>query len=65
MTPHQYAKQQLTAGKFPSMPVLHVAGSYYLCDSDWNILRGSKTYTSQDAAIADRSKILDRARRGI
>lgn len=63
MKPIQYAKQQIAAGKFPNMPVYAVAGSFYLCDADWNILAGSKTYNSQDAAMSDRSRILDRARK--
>ena len=61
MTPAKYARAEIAAGRFPNMPVLHVAGSFYLCDGDWNILKGGKTYTSQDAATKDRSKIIERA----
>lgn len=64
MTPFQYARKELAAGRFPSLLVNElVAGSVYLCDADWNVLKGSKTYTSRDAACADRSRILDRARK--
>lgn len=62
MSPFQYAKQEAAEGRFPCMPIYAVAGSYYLCDSDWNILAGGKTYASENAAMADRSRILDRAR---
>jgi hypothetical protein len=62
MTPTQYAKQEFRAGRFPSMPVYGVGGAFYLCDNDWNILKGGKAYVAKDIAIADRSKILDRAR---
>jgi hypothetical protein len=65
MTPTQYAKQQFTAGRMVNMPVYDVAGSFYLCDADWNILPGSKTYATKDAAVMDRSRILDRARKHI
>jgi hypothetical protein len=65
MKPIKYAKQQIEAGKFPSMPVYEVAGSFYLCDTDWNILSGGKAYASKDAAINDRSKIIERATRNI
>lgn len=61
MTPVQYAKQEIAEGRFPSMPVYEVAGSFYLCDADWHVLAGSKAYTSRMAAESDRSKIVDRA----
>lgn len=63
MTPLQYAKSEILAGRFPSMPIEYVAGSFYLCDRDWNILKGSKSYPSRDHAMHDRSKILDRAQK--
>lgn len=63
MSPIQYAKQERAAGRFPVMPIYEVAGSFYLCDSDWNILADGKRYASQDAAMSDRSRILDRARK--
>jgi len=61
MTPVQYAKQELIAGRIVNMPVYGVAGSYYLCDAEWNILPGGKTYDSEWAAITDRSKIIEKA----
>jgi hypothetical protein len=61
MTPAQYAKQELSAGRMVNMPIYSVAGSVYLCDADWNILSGSKQYASKDAAAADRSRIIERA----
>ncbi|XUM19777.1 hypothetical protein ACRAVF_19110 [Bradyrhizobium oligotrophicum S58] len=61
MTPAQYAKQELTAGRTINMPIYSVAGSVYLCDADWNILSGSKRYESSSAASADRSRIIERA----
>ena len=61
MTPAQYAKQELTAGRMINMPIYAVAGSYYLCSSDWSILSGSKRYDSNDAAAGDRSKIIEKA----
>lgn len=61
MTPAQYAKQELTAGRTINMPIYDVAGAYYLCDATWGILPGSKQYASKDAAASDRSKIIERA----
>lgn len=63
MTPIQYAKQELAAGRFPVMSVQAIAGSFYLCDKDWNLLSGSQAYRSKEHATTDRSRILDRARR--
>jgi hypothetical protein len=63
MTPTQYARQELAAERFPVMSVLAVAGSFYLTDSDWHILTGSKTYSSKLAATSDRSRIIERARK--
>jgi hypothetical protein len=60
MTPTQYAKREMSEGRFPSMPITDAAGVLYLCDGDWNILEG-KAYATKDAAETARSKILDRA----
>ena len=65
MLPIKYAKQQIAAGHLVNMPVYDVAGSFYLCDADWNILPGSKTYATRDAAVSDRSRILERAAKTI
>lgn len=62
MKPFNYAKNEILAGKFPQIGIFHVAGSYYLTDADDKLLSG-KTYDSKEAAITDRSKILDRARK--
>jgi hypothetical protein len=61
-TPAKYAREEFDAGRFPSMTIIEVAGSFYLGDNDWNILSGGKTYSSRGAAESDRSRILDRAR---
>lgn len=65
MKPAQYVASEIEAGRIPSMPIIALAGAFYLCDGDWNILRGGKTYVTKDAAMTDRSRILDRANKKI
>ena len=60
MTPAQYAKTELAAGRFPEVLIDGAAGSFWFCDRQWLPLKG-KHYASKDAAMTDRSKILDRA----
>ena len=62
MTPFQYAKAELIAGRFPTMSIDGAAGTFWLCDDKWTALKG-KHYGSKDEAMRDRSKILDRAAR--
>ncbi len=59
MTPAQYIKAKRNEGKFPNMLIDCIAGGYYLCDGDWNLLKG-KSYKSNDEAMKARSKFLDR-----
>lgn len=59
MTPAQYIKQKRNDGKFPNMPIEHIAGGYYLCNDNWELLKG-KSYSSNDEAMKARSKFLDR-----
>lgn len=59
-TPLQYAKTEIAAGRHPNMPIDSIAGAFYLCNSDWTLLPGP-SYSTRDAAIAARSKILARA----
>ena len=60
MTPAQYAKAELAAERMPNITIDGAAGSFWLGDKNWLPLKG-KHYGSRDAAMADRSKILDRA----
>lgn len=64
LTPIQFAKRELSAGRFPAMHVLPLAGAFYLTDTDWHMLDG-RTYKTKDHAMTDRSRILDRASRAL
>lgn len=61
-TPLQYAKAEIASGKFAVIHIEEIAGSFYLCDSNWNFLN-HKSYNSKLCAIADRSAILEKARK--
>lgn len=61
MTPAQYAKQEITNGRFPMMvvqPGEH--GTFWLHDGDFRMLDG-RCFTSREAAEKLRSKIIQTA----
>lgn len=60
MTPMQYARTQIAAGRFADMAIVEFCGAFYLCDSDYNLLKG-KAFSSRDIAQRERSKVIDRA----
>jgi hypothetical protein len=60
MKSFDYAKKELVAGRYPEILIDGAAGSFWLCTRDWSPLKGVH-YPSRDAAILDRSKVIDRA----
>lgn len=61
-TAYQYAKDELAAERFPVIDLVTVCGETYLADRDGHLLAG-RAFASRDAAMAGRSKALDRARK--
>ena len=64
VTPGQYAKAEILAGRHPNMTIYELGGKFHLADTDGKPLKG-KAYDSRDAAETDRSKTLDRNRKFI
>ena len=58
MTPHQYTKAEILAGRHPMICIeAGVFGDFYLRDGDWRALAG-KSYASRDAAERARSNAI-------
>lgn len=55
-----YAKNELKAGRFPTITIYTVCGEHHLADSEYRLLRDPSFKTHADA-VAARSKILDKA----
>lgn len=61
LTALQYAKKEMTEGRFPNITIQEIAGGFYLGDKDWNLLTVYSTFNTKLQAEKFRSKILDKA----